>query len=145
MASGAIFARGTLLKIGDGGGTEAFTTIAECITIAGPDLTLDMIDVTSHDSSNGARERIGGVIDIGQITATINFIPTNATQNFTAGLIHDYLNRTKRDFQMVLPNTGATVWAFTALVNKFSVKAPHDKQLTADITLMGTGYPTLAG
>ena len=145
MASGAIFARGTLLKLGDGGGTEAFTTIAEVITLAGPDLTLDVIDVTSHDSANGARERIGGLLDVGQVTATINFIPTNATHNFTSGLIHDMLNRTKRDFQIVFPNGATTTWAFTALVNKFSPKEEIAKQLTADITLMGTGYPTLAG
>src|SRR5665213_2915554 len=116
MASGAIFARGTLLKIGDGGGTEAFTTIAEVITLAGPDLTLDMIDVTSHDSTNGARERIGGLLDIGQITASVNFIPTNATQSFTSGLIHDQLNRVKRDFQLVFPNGAVTTWAFTCLL-----------------------------
>jgi len=51
MATSAVAAFGTLLKIGDGGGPESFTTIAEVRTLGGPELSRDTVDVTSHDST----------------------------------------------------------------------------------------------
>ena len=53
----AIAAYGTLLKLGDGGTPENFTTIAEVRDIGGPELGADVVDVTSHDSP-GAWEEV---------------------------------------------------------------------------------------
>ena len=49
--SNAVSSYGTLLKIGDGGGTEVFTPLAEVKSIEGPDMETDIIDVTTHSSA----------------------------------------------------------------------------------------------
>jgi len=51
MPTAARRAHGTLLKIGDGGGTESFTTIAEVLDISGGGYEVMTEDATSHDSS----------------------------------------------------------------------------------------------
>ena len=143
MASQAIFAHGTLLKIGDGGGPEVFTTVAEAQSIKGPNIKQATIDVTSH-SSGGWKEFIGGILEGGQVTFQLNFIPTDATQGNTSGLLRDLKNRTKRNFKLVLTDPGVTTWAFTALVTDFPIDAPTDGKLSASVTLQITGIPTLA-
>lgn len=140
----AIAAYGTLLKIGDGGGPETFTTIAEVTSIGGPSLGLDMIDATSHDSTQGWEEVIGGILRSGEVTMELNFIPTEGTHNAATGLIADMVARTLRNFQMVFPDAGNTTWAFSALVNKFQPAAPVDNKLSASCTLKLSGSPILA-
>ncbi len=143
MVSGAIFAHGTLLKIGDGAGTEVFTTIAEVTDIGGPELALEIAEVTSHSSASGYKEKIGALLDGGQVAFSINYIPTNATHNNTAGLIKDQKDRTLRNFQLVFSDSGTTTWSFAALVVNFSPTEPIDGALTADVTLEISGAPTL--
>ncbi len=139
----AISAFGTLLKIGDGGTTETFTTIAEVTNISGPKLSVNTIDVTSHSSTG--KQFISGLKDGGEVTFTINFAPTGATHSRTSGLLKDYENRTLRNFQLVFPDAGSTTWSFAALVTNFDAKMPVDGALTADVTLKVSGVPTLAG
>ena len=136
---------GALLKIGDGGGTEAFTTIAEVSNISGPNLKLDTTEVTSHSSSGAWRERIATLLDGGDVTFDIFFSPVGATHSQTSGLLKDMKNRTKRNFKLVFPNTGATEWIFPAYVGSFQPGMPVDGALTASLTLTIAGAPTLAG
>lgn len=144
MTTGALAAYGVLLKIGNGATSETFTTIAEVRDIEGPSLELEAKEVTSHDSG-GWREYIGTLLTGGEVSFELNFIPTNATQSYSAGLIEDMVNRTKRNFQLVFSDTGATTWLFTALVTAFSPSAAVEDELMAEVTLQVTGAPTLAG
>jgi len=145
MTSSAVHALGTLLKIGDGATpTETFTTIAEVTDLGGPSLTLETIDVTSHSSTNGWREFIGGLLDGGEVSFTINYLPANATHDASTGVIADMKNRVVRNFTLVFPDSGTTTWTFSALVTGFEPGEPIDSQLTADVTLKVSGEPTLA-
>ena len=145
MPSGAISAYQTLLKLGDGGGTEAFTTIAEIIKLGGPKLKLDTKEVTSHSSTGAFREFIATLLDAGEVSLDGNFIPTNATQSQSSGLLKDMKNRTKRNFQMVFPDVGVTTWSFAAFVTSFEITAQFDDVLSFSATLKVTGAPTMAG
>lgn len=144
MTTGALAAYGVLLKIGNGATSETFTTIAEVRDIEGPGLKLETKEVTSHDSG-GWREYIGTLLEGGEVSFELNFIPTNATQSYSAGLIEDMVNRTKRNFQIIWSDTGNTTWAFTALVAEFNPSAGVEDELMAEVTLQITGAPTLAG
>lgn len=139
----AISAFGTLLKIGDGGGTETFTTIAEVRDITPPKLALGTEEATSHSSTGGWKERVATLLDAGEVTFELNFIPTDSTQGYSTGLIHDMVNKTKRNFQLVFPDTGTTTWAFAAFVTGFEPSAPVEGILSASVTLTITGQPTL--
>jgi len=141
----ALAAFGTLLKIGDGGGTEVFTSIAEVTDISGPKFKLDTTEVTSHTSAGAWREKIPTLLDAGEMSLKINFIPTGATHSQTSGLLKDMRSRTKRNFQLLFSDSGVTTWSFAAYVTSFEPSEPIDGALAADVTLTITGAPTLAG
>lgn len=145
MTTSGIKSFGTYLKLGDGGATEAFTTIAEVKDISGPSLSLATAEATSHGSTGGWREFVGTLLDGGEITFDVNFVPTGATHSYTSGLIEDMINRTLRNFQLVFPDTGSTTWAFAALVTGVAPSAPVEGILGASISLKISGQPTLAG
>lgn len=140
----ALSAFGTLLKIGDGGGTEAFTTIAGVRDITGPSLRMEAIEVTNHSSTGGWREFVGGLFSGGEVTFDLLFDPDAATHSYSTGLINDMVDRTLRHFQVVFTDPTPTTWAFSALVTGFEPTAPVDGALTASVTLTVSGQPTLA-
>lgn len=142
--SAAVSSFGTLLKIGDGGDPETFTTIAEVQDTSGPSLELGTEETTHHTSPGGWKERVGTLLDAGEVSFDLNFLPTHATHNPTTGLIADMVNRVKRNFQLVFPDAGSTTWSFTALVTGFEPDEPVEGKLTASVTLEVTGQPTLA-
>lgn len=142
----AIPSQGTQLKRGDGATpSESFTAIAEISSdITGPNFALDPVDATSHDSPDGWDEFIGGKLSGGDVSCTVQFIPTNATHSYAAGVLKDMTDKTLRNWQLVFPDSGSTTWSFAALVTKFVPKAPVNGKLTADISLRISGQPTLA-
>ncbi len=141
-ASIAISAFGTLLKVGDGGSpVETFATILQVQDITPPAPTLMVEDATSHDSPGGWTEDRPTLLDMGDCTFGILYVPSAATHDATTGLINDMQNRTLRNFQCVYPDT--STWAFAAYVSKFAPKAPVKGLLKADITLSISGQPIL--
>lgn len=144
MSTLAISAFGTLVKIGDGAGSETFTTIAELKKIAGPTITATTIDVTVHNSGTPWKRFISGLIDGGELTLDINFVPQNGTQDYTSGLLSDLVNRNKRNFQLVLPDGAATTWLIPGIVTAFNMNADPAMALDATIKIKVNGAPTLA-
>jgi predicted secreted protein len=145
MPSQAIFAQGTLLKIGDGGSpSESFTTIAEVKSITGPGLTSDSLDVTTHDTSDGYREFIQGLKDGGTLDFDINFVPTLAEHDASTGLLSMYDDGDRHNFQMVFPDDSETTWTIPGFVQNFSINAPVDDVLSASVSIKVSGKPTLS-
>lgn len=138
-------AYGTLLKIGDGYTPEVFTAIAEVNKIGGPGLSLEPIDITHHESPNAWKEKVGGLLDGGEVSMDVNFLPTEFTQagDSAGSLLYAMINRLVTNFQLVWPDSGATTWEFPALVTKFEPDAPADGKLGAAITLEISGEPTI--
>jgi predicted secreted protein len=137
----AYAATGTLVKIGDGGGTEVFTTIpgVKDITLFG--FTLDTVETTSHDAS-GFKTYIATLKDSGDVSFDMNFTAA-APQGFATGLFNDNQNRTLRNFQVFVPGINKTA-SFAALVTTFSMKNPVNDVITASVTLKTTGAVTWA-
>lgn len=146
MATGAIAGIGTKLQIGDGGSPESFTTIAEVTEISGPSLGADTADVTSHDSElneGGFEEHIVTILRTGEVTFTINYIPTDGTHDASSGLLNDYQNKTLRNFKLVFPDSSNTTWSFSAYVTGFEPSTSPSDQYDASVTLKPSGEPTL--
>lgn len=144
MASQAIFAQGTLLKIGDGAMSEAFTTIAEVKSIDGPQFDTDDIDVTTHDTSDAFHEYIAGLKEGGELGFAINFVPSHATHSLATGLLGRYMEDgdKRHNFQVVFPD--ATTWLIPGYVKSFGINAPVDDVLSADVSIKVSSRPTLA-
>jgi len=142
LPSAAVVGTGTFIKIGNGlnGASVSWTTIAEVKDIDGPALARTIIDATSHDSA-GRKEKKPGVKDAGSVSFEMNFLPQNATQSFTSGLLFDFKNDSLRDFQLIFNDPATTIFQFVGIVKDFAPKAPVDGVLTAKITLELTGTP----
>ena len=142
MATGATASYRTLLKMGDGATPEVFATIAEVKDIKGPKMKADTEDATSHDSTDGWKEFIPTLIEGGEVTFDIQFVPTGATHSYVAGLAKLLVDRTLRNFQLVFPD--ATTWVLPAYVTGFEPENTLKGISKADITLQISGKPTLA-
>ena len=142
MASNAISAYGTLLKRGDGGSPETFTTVPEVRSISGPSMETDEADVTTHSSAAAGafREFILTLIDAGSIEFEINYVPTDPTH---LGLRNDFLARTKRNWQLVLPGNVQTI-SFAGYVKTMPFDFPTGGPITQKMTIRCTGAPTFS-
>jgi predicted secreted protein len=147
MAGNGRWAFGTLLQVGDGGSpTESFTTIAEVKDISGPDISIDTEDITPHDAVGGWEEFIPTILRSGEITFDLNFVPSDSLHgDFSGtGLIDALKNRTKKNYQLVLPTSPTYTWSFAAYVTGFSNSEPVGGVLGASVTLKVTGVLALA-
>lgn len=143
MPTQAIASYGTLIKLGDGGGPEVFTTIAEVQDIAGPGIIARTEEATAHDGT-GWVEHVSTLLEAGEVTFDIHLVPNNATHNHTTGLLYLLRNRIRRNYQVVFPSNPTVTWSFLALVTSFEIGAPVEGKLTASITLLIVGIPTFA-
>lgn len=137
--SNAISGVGTLFKRGDGASSETFTTVAECYNIDGPTQSREKIEVTSFDSTGGRREFIPGFIDSGEITVSMNF-----TRDEFETIRADFEDvDATQNYQIVLPDTGATTLGFTAFPIGMPMAIPFDDRVTLTVTYALTGEITL--
>lgn len=137
------FAHGAKLSIGDGGTpTEVFTKIGNVQDITLPSSAADLVDVTDHDSPNGRREYIGGLIDSDEMTVTINWDPEDAVHSDVESRVGENANFKLELANKLTPTGTGTVYAFNALIRKFVGKAPVNGVHTADITLKPSGSLT---
>lgn len=140
--SNAISAYGTLLKRGDGGAPETFTTVPEVGTISGPSMETAETEVTTHSSAaQGAfREFILTLIDAGTLEFPINYVPGNAVHQ---AMRSDWLNRTKRNWQLVLPGGVETI-SLTGYIKSAPFEFPMDGPITQKLTIRLTGAVTFS-
>lgn len=78
IAASAVPGFGVVLKLKDGTSTIRIGDIAG---VTPPGYTAEILDVTHQESPGKIREKVGGVLDAGQVTATIRYVPgTPGTQ-----------------------------------------------------------------
>lgn len=78
--------KGTLLQMGDGAAPEAFTTIADRVTIGGPNMSVGSRDTTGLDDASKKYEPT--IPDGGDVSLTVFYNPNAPThQNLTAKVI----------------------------------------------------------
>lgn len=154
----AIANDGTLNIAYTGGGTtpdassDAITAgvvvaeVAQVTNLGGPGLSLDTIDVTTHDSSNAWEEMVGGIKRSGEANLELVFDPADNTQDATdtAGLGYRLKNKVMTAFSIVFPDSGSTTWSFDGYVSGFDPGEPVDGALTASVTVRPTGSLILA-
>jgi hypothetical protein len=144
MATKATTTKGVMLKRGDGGGTEVFTTIAEITNLSGPAETVEQLDATSFDST--AKEYVAALADSGEVTFTMNLVGENAQQQ---GLRTDLRAGTLRNFKLVIKDrpleANCTTCSFSALVTELSPDfGGVDSLISQSCTLKVSGQPTWA-
>jgi predicted secreted protein len=117
-------------------------TVAELDNIGGVEISVDMIDVTNHQSTSGFREFIAGLADAGEIAIEGNFAYDDA--NGQIAMMADATAKTSRDAVITFPDSIAT-WSFMALISRIKVgDSPIDGKIPFSASLKITGVPTLA-
>ena len=81
------------------------TALGEVSDLNGPSESRNWIDATHLTSDNQAKEYVAGLIDSGQVTGTLNFLPGNATQ---AALRTDMLAGTKDSYSLTFPDAATS-------------------------------------
>lgn len=143
MSTAATPAKGTILKRGDGGGPETFTTIGEQTKITGPNYSQTLTEVTSHDSPSFFEEWIAGKRAAGEVSIEGNYLTGAAPQQ--VGLLADLAAGTKRNFQLSRPISTPEVIAFAAFVKSVVVDHPFNGALGWKCVLQITSLPTVTG
>lgn len=126
-------AKGTLLQHGVAGTPVTYTTIANRVSIDGPEITIEEIDATDLDSE--VMETEPGLPDPGSISMTINYRPTDATHQ----LLYDLaFTPTVELWQLVFKD--GTKYPFSGWLSKFSPGgAEVNGKITAEIEIRVTG------
>ncbi len=127
-----------------GSASVTYTSIANVLNISGPSLSLGTVETTHQVSTAGWREFIATLKDVGEVTFEVNFLPTDDTQNWILGLIHDVNQRTLRALRVIWTDTAATQWDFSGFVTRFQPAGPVDGKLSASLAVKISGQPTLA-
>ena len=142
MATAAVSAHGTLFKVGDGGTPENFATVAEAKSISGPTFDSTVIDVTSQDSASHVKEKIQGLLDSGDVTFECNWIPSNATQSSTTGLMYLHQNRIQRNMRLVIPTSPTLTANFRGFVKSIQPGFDIDGAVIINVNVTITGPVT---
>ena len=122
--------------------TIAGNAVAEIKDITPPDPTTKTIDVTNHASPNGDMEYILGLRDGGKVTVKGNFYPGDVNGQIV--LANARSNRTLLSNVIIAfpPSIGCS-WTFNALVVKFQITSPLDKEVSFTAEMQITGTPVL--
>jgi hypothetical protein len=127
---------GTKLKLGDNGSPETFAEIAEIVDGPNDEDSVELVEVTNHQSAGSRKEYIGGLIDGGEVTFTCNYIPTNATHNRTTGL--QALLRQTRNFRLEEPGN-PTGYQFAAVIMNVGKQYPVGAAMQFAVTIKKSG------
>lgn len=143
----ALAAINTVLAIGSQGSPQTFADIANIGDLEGPSFEAEVVDVTSHSTNNPWRQKIVTLLNGGQITLPLFFIPASTGEGghgAVSGLMNVFTQRQLRWYRLRFPDSAATTWYFQAYVSTFNMSAPVAGVEQAAVTFELTGAPILA-
>lgn len=129
---------GTRYEVWDAAASPpAFEFISEVIGVTPGEAVADRIDATHMMSPNRRREYIAGLIDNGEASFEINWIPGNATDL----LLRDLMDSGEIVEHRITFPGGARV-TFDASLIGYAKEIPVDDRMTATITVAVSGDET---
>lgn len=138
--SNAAIGYGSTYEVWDASlGTPALVKIGEVTSITPGSESADRVEVTHMESPNRRREYVAGLIDSGESTFEINWVPNDATDVllrtlFESGAVEQH--------RVTFPN-GVTV-TYNASIIGYEKAVPIDDRMTATITVAVSGAQTWA-
>lgn len=143
MATNASLGIGTTYAVYDTSvSPEAYTDLGEVTNIDLGTDEIELIDVTHMDSPNNTREYIAGLKDGGEVTLTLNYDPSNATDV----LLRDLQTAGTTVNHRVTFNDGspATTLTYPAIVRSIGRQVPVDSRMEMTVTIKKAGAETWA-
>lgn len=130
---GAIFEYST-----DGGTT--WIPIAQITKIRPYAAKADVIDVSSHDSASGYREKLAGLLEVGQAQLDLNYDEKNTGHAWLLTNLGVASNFRVTFYAASAPKHAA----FAGFVAGLTPELPHDNKQTATATIEITGVVTIS-
>ncbi len=137
MATEAAIGYGTTIEVETAAGSDTFTELGEITSVTPPEDTVDQIDVTHMGSPGRRREYISGLIDGGEGSFDLNWVPGAATHDF---IVAWQAAGDTRDLRITYPNNARET--FPAFPTGFSRTAPVDDKMTGTLTVKQAGETT---
>jgi predicted secreted protein len=117
---------------------DVLTELSEIISVALPNSQVEDVEATHMASPNRRREFVAGLIDDGEGTIEMNYVPGSATDVLIVAALAD---GETRDYKVVLPVADGSTWEVTGdcIVKGYERNAPIDDRMTATLTVRFTG------
>jgi predicted secreted protein len=121
----------------------ALTKLGEITGVTLPSPKVTDVEATHFESPNRRREYVAGLIEDGDGTFEMNYLPGSATDVIIRAALAD---GNVRNYKIVVPDGDAT-WEVTGacLVKGYERKIPIDDRMTATLTVRFTGDSSEAG
>jgi len=116
------------------------TELGEITAISLPNPQVSDVEATHFKSLNRRREYIAGLIEDGEGTFEMNYVPGSATDVLVRAALED---GNAREYKVVLPD-GAGTWevAGECIVKGYERGVPIDDRMTGTLTVRFTGAST---
>lgn len=111
--------------------------LGEVTNITPPSSTTDMIDVTHMQSPGGRREFVPGLIDPGECSFEMNYVPGSAGDLYLLALFDLAPALRKRRCRIIYPNQ--VTHTFEALIQTYEPSVPTEDKMSATVTFKVTG------
>lgn len=116
--------------------------VAGVTNIDGPELGVDVVDVTTHDQATAFEEVVATILRSGEISLDLVYDPAGATHDASTGLVYRAEDKVYSYFDLIFRG-GAVNWTFFGYITSFKPGAPVDGGLTASAKVKITNQPTL--
>lgn len=130
--------RALLIKVGDGGGTEVFTTVAG-LRQKSIKLNNTTVDVTNSDSSNAWRELLEGA-GIKSFSVSGSGVFKDSASEATLRTL--FVAGTHRNFQITIPDFYTVTGKFN--ISELAYEGTYDGEVTYNLTLDSANEPAFA-
>lgn len=140
-ASNALLGYGSVFEIVSDTSPDAYIALAEVKSITPPSIDVDQVEVTHMQSPNRYREFISGLLDGGEASFEMNFVPGSTSDDRIFELLNLPTGVSRRRACRISYPNGVT-WSFDAEVTGYEPDIPFDDAMTATVTLKVSGTIT---
>lgn len=130
----------TVLQMEDTPGSATFTAVSEVLDINPVGIARNAIDVTHLNTTGGYREFTPGLIDGGDIGATLLFDPADSTHDDTTGLLSTLADTTSRLWRVVFPG-GSPIYEIPGILTGMPINGALDDVFRANVTIKVAAAP----
>jgi len=120
-----------------------FTAIGNIISIGGPELARDGLDISTMDSTSKYREFLPAMLDAGEITIEVNYDGTaSGTGDFLAGKLAATNHLVIIRFGDHTQPTNESNWKCQGAITALGHALPFDDKVTQSVTIKLSGVAT---
>lgn len=136
--SNALLGYGTIAQVNDGYNSPSdWHDLDEVYNITPPSSEVDQVDVTHMRSPGRRREFIDGLIDSGEFSFQMNYIPGSDSDDLMRGILSAATGERRRNWRIIYPNNEMDT--FAGNLQTYEPDVPTDDKMTATVTIRVTG------